>query len=98
MNAESKERSAKLSEQDSETAKRLYTEANKALEELAQIVARTLGVTLSKDNEVMLIPESHRSRGAEPMAKPIIFRGTEISCDHGICYCFDYDTLKGGLC
>lgn len=103
MNDELKGRRVKLSDHDKEAVTRLYAEANKAIEELAQIIAKTLGVTLSEKQEFRLIPR-HRSRAAEsvepvePMVEHIEFEGAEVCGGGGICYCADFDTHEVRLC
>jgi hypothetical protein len=99
MTSEQKHNRVTLSGSDKDAATRFYREARKALEGLAQIGAKALNITLSDDHELMLVPRSHRSGSVAPDAKPIVFEGTEITCDNkGRCMCFDYDAHQWFLC
>ena len=85
----------RLSKNDEQEASRLYKEAHTALEALAVIVARTLGVKLDGNHKVMFAPSDHASTPSGARENKVLtFKGIEIFCSSSGCGCYDYDSQE----
>ena len=88
-----------LSKEDHEQASRLYREAHTALEGLSKIVARTLGLPLEGDHQVMFAPADHAFGPAGAKEKKVVqLKGVEIICTPRGCGCINHDTMECYMC
>jgi hypothetical protein len=85
----------RLSKNDEHEASRLYKEAHTALEAIAVIIARTLGVQLDGNHKVMFAPSDHASTSSGTWENKVLtFKGIEIFCSSSGCGCYDNNTQE----
>jgi hypothetical protein len=97
MADEKKSKRAELSEDDHQSAMRLYAEATKAIEGLAKIAAKALDVNLGDEHRRTFAPRLSKPKGVE--GEVLEFQGIEIIwIDKWSSVCIDHDSKVVWIC